>query len=67
MIVSRICQCGICGKEDITNKDLLPDGWAVLWDIPYTICDDCLSNWKERFGEEPMLWVNGKEKELTIF
>lgn len=67
MILSRWCECYICGEEKLTDKSILPLGWAVLWDIPITVCDGCLAVWERRFGEKPMSWVEGGVKELTLF
>lgn len=66
MILSRICTCYICGTEEITEQALLPNGWAVLWDIPITICEKDLKKWATRFGEEPIAWLEGGVAEPTL-
>lgn len=65
--MSRLCQCFICDKEEVTNKTVLPDGWAVLWEYPRVICDTCLAEYERRYEQKPILWIQGGEKELTLF
>jgi hypothetical protein len=67
MILSRICECYVCGKLEITDKALLPDGWAVLWEVPKTVCNECLDKWQTRFGERPGFWLEGGTIEPTLF
>jgi len=67
MILSRICECYICGDMEITKQALLPDGWAVTWENAKTLCDKCLSKYEERFGEKPILWYEGGVIEPTLF
>lgn len=67
MILSRICTCYICGDEEITDKAVLPTGWAVLWDVPVTICEKCLVKWGQQYGEKPMFWLEGGVKEVSLF
>ena len=65
-VMSRVCECDICGKEMLTNRELLPEGWFVLWDVPYTICDDCADKWASKWGSLPMYLIKGSEKELVL-
>ena len=51
--VSRLCECQICGAEEITNRTVLPAGWAITWEHEYTLCKNCIRRWRERFGSEP--------------
>lgn len=64
---SRICECDICGREEVIKQTVLPDGWVLLWEIPIMLCDTCLARWRERFDEDPAIFLEGGEKELTLF
>lgn len=65
-IFSRTCECEICGTMELTKQALLPDGWIITWDTSTTICDKCLARWVEKWGEEPIIYMRGGEKELTL-
>lgn len=67
MVLSRTCECDVCEDVVLTNRTLLPDDWGLLWDIPYLLCDSCISKWKDRWGDEPMMLIKGKDKELSLF
>lgn len=63
--LSRICECGICGAVEITKQSTLPEGWAILWEPAYTMCNSCLDRWNNNWGEPPV-WEYGPEKELML-
>lgn len=65
-IFSRWCTCDICEMEDYAYKAYLPVGWLMTWEESATICDECLVSWVERWGEEPVYYMKGGEKELTL-
>ena len=65
-IFSRICECEICGREEVAVRAVLPDEWIITWDTSTTICDKCLARWIERWGKEPIVYLRGGEKELIL-
>jgi len=67
MIFSRIVQCSICDREEVTCKAYLPDGWVTLWDYPATLCDNCLAKWEKRYDERPTIWLEGGVKNPEPF
>lgn len=64
--LSRIVECRICEREEVTRESLLPDGWMITWEHSITMCDNCLDKWVKRWGEEPGYWLKGGEKELVL-
>ena len=48
--VSSLVECFICGKEELTNKSVIPDGWKVVKKYNYTLCPECANNLKKRMG-----------------
>ena len=65
-VFSRICECYICEKEELTNQTILPAGWISFWEFPYDMCDECLAKWVAKWGSEPGYLYKGGEKELTL-
>ena len=59
LTVSRVCECNVCGIEEMTRRTELPTGWAIIWENNYTICRDCRRRWAKRFGKEPEYSLEG--------
>lgn len=67
MTLSRICTCDVCDAKELTDKAVLPIGWVMTWEFSYTLCDLCISKFEAQFGEKPLFYLEGGEKELTLF
>lgn len=63
MALSRICECTVCGREELTNKTVLPAGWILAWKYPYTLCDTCVAAYEARWGEEMEYYLKGEDED----
>lgn len=65
-MLSRICTCGICGKEELTHQTELPDGWIIMYYYGMTLCECCVKKWEDRWDQGPeYLLKGGEEIDLT--
>lgn len=59
--LSRDVECYVCGKMELTDRDLLPPGWIIGWDYDWTICPTCLNKIEKELGYELDYFIKGAE------
>lgn len=65
--MSRIVTCDVCGREELTDSTLLPDGWGVQWNYDWILCNKCQKRYKERFGKDLTYIMMGGSRQEELF
>lgn len=59
--LSRIAECDICGKEELTDRGYLPPGWITEWNYDWTLCKKCKDKVESQLGYELEYYLKGGE------